>query len=93
MLVSGFFKDVDKEEFREIHDKLRYEDRFFVLKDFHAYRKAHEQANNAFKNQSEWAKAALINIAKSGGFASDRSIQEYAQHIWHLKPYLKKEVK
>ena len=87
MLVNGFFKDVDRNEFREIFDKLRLEDRFFVLRDFHAYREAHEKANAAYKDQRFWAQAALVNIAKSGCFSSDRSIREYADRIWKLKPY------
>ena len=85
-LVNGYFESVDKDEFTDIFNNLVYNDHYFVLKDFHAYKEAHQKANDAFKNKSTWAKCALINIAKSGIFASDRSIKEYADNIWHVKP-------
>jgi len=85
-LVNGFFEDEDKDEFQDIFNNLVYSDNYYVLKDYHAYRDAHTAANNAYKDQSSWAKQAITNIAKSGGFSSDRSIQEYANRIWHVKP-------
>lgn len=85
-LVNGFFEDEDKDEFQDIFNNLVYSDNYYVLKDYHAYREAHIEANNAYKDQSSWAKKAITNIAKSGGFSSDRSIQEYADRIWHVKP-------
>ncbi len=85
-LVNGYFANVDANEFREIHDRLLYEDQYLVLRDFAAYREAHERANEAFKNQAGWYRRAVINIAKSGVFSSDRSIKEYAENIWHIEP-------
>ncbi len=87
-LVNGYFENVDKEEFREIFNNLVYHDRYFVLKDYHAYRKAHQDANEAYKDARRWAASAITNIAKSGIFSSDRSIQEYANLIWHVKPMI-----
>jgi starch phosphorylase len=87
-LVNGYFENVDKEEFREIFNNLVYHDRYFVLKDYHAYRKAHQDANEAYKDARRWAASAITNIAKSGIFSSDRSIQEYADLIWHVKPMI-----
>ena len=84
-LVNGFFEQVDREEFREIYEKLVNIDQYYVLKDFHAYAKANARVNEAYKNSSEWAKMALINIAKSGKFTSDRSIAEYCQKIWKVE--------
>jgi len=87
-LVGGIFPDVHTDEFREIFDKLVYEDPYYVLRDFQSYRLAHEKANLAFRDELRWARMALTNIAKSGIFSSDRSIREYAQEIWHLEPVL-----
>ena len=86
LLVNGFFTEVDQNEFREIYDKLVYEDPFYVLADFESYQEAHKRANQAYQNPSHWAKMALINIAKSGIFSSDRSVQEYCDLIWKVKP-------
>ena len=41
---------------------------------------------NVYKNKEEWAKKAIINVAESGKFSSDRTIQQYADEIWNLKP-------
>lgn len=84
-LIDGFFEKESKEEFRDIFNNLVYSDHYFVLKDYNDYKKAHELANTTYKNKHVWARKALVNIAKSGIFASDRSIQEYADNIWHVK--------
>jgi starch phosphorylase len=88
-LVNGFFEDVDRYEFKEIFDNLVYRDQYFVLKDYQAYKNACHLANESYKDKHKWAKKALINIAKSGVFSSDRSIQDYANTIWHVNSVLK----
>ena len=87
-LVNGFFENEDPNEFKDIFDRLVNEDTYFVLKDFEAYKQAHQAANEAYKNQQEWTRKAIVNIGKSGIFSSDRSIQEYADNIWHIKSIL-----
>ncbi len=85
-LVNGYFEDVDRNEFKEIFDKLVYNDRYFVLKDYHAYKLAQRKACAAYRDKKTWAKMAIMNIAKSGVFSSDRSVKEYSEMIWHVKP-------
>ena len=60
-------------------------DQYFVLADFDSYCKACEQADAFYEDKARWAKAAIINIASSGYFTSDRTIEEYNRDIWHLK--------
>jgi len=84
-LTNGFFDSVDKDEFKEISDRLLNSDSYLVLEDFEGYRKAHERANNLYKDEEAWFKSAIINIAKSGYFSSDRTIEQYATEIWDLK--------
>ncbi|MFW6284887.1 MAG: glycogen/starch/alpha-glucan phosphorylase [Bacillota bacterium] len=84
-LTNGFLNG-DHGLFHDIRDNLLNEDRFFVLKDLEAYRVAHENLNEYYKDQQAWVKSALINIAQSGYFSSDRTIQDYADDIWKLKP-------
>ena len=83
-LVDGFFKDVNPNEFQEIYDRLLNSDPYMILADFDAYRLTQEKINEAYKDQRKWAKMAITNIAKSGIFSSDRSIEEYNSLIWHL---------
>jgi starch phosphorylase len=84
-LVNGFFDQVDREEFREIFENLVNQDNYYVLKDFHAYAKACDAVNEAYKDTTNWARMALKNIAKSGKFSSDRSINDYSERIWKVE--------
>ncbi len=84
-MTNGFFKNVEKDEFKEIEDKLLNKDRYFVLEDFEGYRVAHERANDYYKDQAKWNESCIINIAKSGYFSSDRTINQYAKEIWDIK--------
>ncbi|MBI9008736.1 MAG: glycogen/starch/alpha-glucan phosphorylase [Tenericutes bacterium] len=88
-LINGYFDKVDKDEFKDIFNNLVYTDRYFVLKDFHGYQLAHAEANEVYKDKHAWAEKAIVNIGKSGIFSSDRSIQEYADKIWNVKPLKK----
>ena len=89
-LVDGTY-DPTHQEFKELYDSLVYgvegqrPDVFYVLADFDAYCKAHEEVEAAYQNTKDWARKTLINIANSGKFSSDRTIEDYVRDIWHLK--------
>ena len=61
-------------------------DPFMVLADFRAYCACQERVAEAFRDRRRWAKMAVLNTARVGKFSSDRSIREYANDIWKLKP-------
>ena len=82
-LQNGFFES-NREEFREIYDKLLYSDPYMVLGDFMSYKKAHEHVTELYKDKYAFAKITLINTMKSTLFSSDRSIEEYAKNIWKI---------
>ena len=84
-LTNGFFDNVDKDEFVAISNRLLNSDDYLVLEDFEGYRQAHARANELYKDEESWFKSAIINIAKSGYFSSDRTIEQYAKEIWDLK--------
>lgn len=85
-LVNGFFPGVYN-EFEPIFDSLLEEnDQYFVLKDFASYADTQKRIGETFRNQKIWQKKCLINIAQAGYFSSDRTIQEYAEDIWGIKP-------
>ena len=66
------------------NDLMLHHDEFFVLADFDAYAQAHREVSAWYQNRPAWARAMLINIAKSGYFSSDRTIRQYANEIWGL---------
>jgi starch phosphorylase len=61
-------------------------DPYMCLADFESYRLAHESCIKAYSDRTKWARMALLNTAASGHFAADRSIREYADRFWHIKP-------
>ena len=81
-LINGFIPNMEKEG-RQIYDSLiTYNDEYFVLRDIENYIEAQEKINKLYKNKDKWNQITLINIANSGIFSSDRTIEEYAQDIW-----------
>ena len=57
-----------------------------MLADFRSYVEAQARIDRCYRNQDAWVKAAIANIANMGYFSSDRSIEDYAKNIWHIKP-------
>lgn len=95
-LVDGTY-DPSRQIFKELHDSLVYgvegqrPDVYYVLADFELYVKAQEKLAEAYKDKRGWAKKALINIANSGKFSSDRTIEDYVRDIWHIKKVVVKD--
>lgn len=85
-LVDGFFPDTEG-EFTAIYDSLLdHNDQYFVLRDFASYVQIQERVSEEYRDRDKWLEKSLVNIAKSGFFSSDRTIQEYANNIWNIKP-------
>lgn len=75
----------DKERLERLSNELIGKDWFMTFPDFDAYVKTREQAYADYENRHDWAKKMLVNIAKSGYFSSDRTIEEYNRDIWKLE--------
>ena len=87
-LVNGMYSDGDTEMFREIYNSLLYDNRpdvYFILKDFKSYAEAQAKIEAKYKDTEGWARSAILNVACSGKFSSDRTIEEYVQDIWKLE--------
>lgn len=72
--------------FQDIRNALLTKDRYMVLADYNSYAQAREKSQQLYNQSKVWNKMSLINIAKSGRFAADRSIRDYAGNIWHASP-------
>ena len=90
-LVDGTFSE-DRNLFKDIYDSLLTgygygdrPDRYFVLADLRSYIEAQQRVDEAYRDRKRWAKMGLLNMANSGRFSSDRTIEEYVQEIWHLQ--------
>ena len=89
-LINGTYAPNDPDLFRPLYNSLlntqstAKADTYFILKDFKAYAEAQKKVEAAYRNESGWAKSAILNVACSGKFTSDRTIQEYVDDIWKL---------
>ena len=88
-LIDGTYSQ-DKELFRHLYNSLlntqstSKADTYFILKDFRSYAEAQRRVGIAYQDEAAWAESAILNVACSGKFTSDRTIQQYVDEIWHL---------
>ena len=75
----------DKTKLERLYNELVNKDWFMTFPDFDDYIKTREKAYTDYKDRTKWAEKMLVNIAKSGYFSSDRTIEEYNRDIWNLK--------
>ncbi|MCL1997610.1 MAG: glycogen/starch/alpha-glucan phosphorylase [Turicibacter sp.] len=89
-LINGTLSP-DSEMFRELYDAMLNghsgapADEYFVLQDFASYKEAHHKLGEAYLDPDKWATMAIMNVAMSGKFSSDRTIKQYADEIWGMK--------
>ena len=89
-LINGYYAPNDPEMFRDIYNSLlnTYSsdraDTYFILKDFRAYHEAQMKMEEFYRDEKRWAKAAILNVANSGKFRSDRTLPEYVDDLWKL---------
>jgi glycogen phosphorylase len=86
LIASGFFSPDDRDLHREVVDYLRYDDPYLICADFDAYLACQDRAAATFADPARWSRMAVLNIAHSGKFSSDRTIAEYAREIWDASP-------
>ncbi len=82
--VDMLFSGIGSSRFEDIGNSLKNNDPYMVLADFNSYKLAHNKADMLYADREKWNKMSLINIAASGYFCADRSIQDYARDIWGL---------
>lgn len=86
-IQGGFFSPEDPNLFSDIIDALlNHGDHYMLLADYQAFIDCQGQVDKLFNNPMEWARKALLNIAASGKFSSDRTIEQYAREIWNVEP-------
>jgi starch phosphorylase len=86
MVASGFFFPQDKGLFQPLLDTLLGRDEYLVMTDYAAYSACQREVSAGFVDTKGWTRKAALNIARVGGFSSDRTVLEYAREIWDIAP-------
>ena len=85
MIAGGYFSVDAPDCFRPIFDALTTRDRFLLLADYASYIASQERVDALYRDEEEWARRAILNVAGMGRFSSDRAVLEYAQTIWNVE--------
>jgi starch phosphorylase len=85
LIAGNHFSRYEPGVFAPILDGLLGSDHYLHLADLTSYAEAHARLANAYEDQEGWSRKAIMNIAASGRFSSDRTIREYAKDIWHAE--------
>ena len=85
-MVSGALSGGDTALFQPLADNLLWHDPFLLLADYQAYIACQRQVADLWRDPQAWTRMSILNTARMGKFSSDRSIREYCDHVWQIKP-------
>ena len=86
LIREGCFSRGDREVFRPLVDNLLFHDPYMLLADFRSYVDCQARVGEAYRDKERWTRMSILNVARSGKFSSDRTIREYCEAIWRVKP-------
>ena len=87
LLESDHFSAMEPGLFRSLIDSMLDPlDPWMTLADFRSYVGAHQRAETAWRDQEQWIRMSIRNCAASGQFSTDRTISQYNEEIWKLRP-------
>jgi len=89
LIASGFFSPGRPDDAKQVIERLLSDaEPYLVLADYAAYAKAQDRVDALYAQEDQWSQKAVINCLNMGYFSSDRSIREYADRIWSVKPVI-----
>ena len=84
LIQSGVFAGGDKRAFESLTSSWLHHDRFMLFADFDSYVKTQKKVEEKYADKDAWTKSAILNVARTGYFSSDRSMRDYIQRIWDV---------
>ena len=85
-MVSGGLSRGDADHFRPLVDNLLHDDPFLLLADYQAYVDCQDRVSFLWRDPQAWTRMSILNTARMGKFSSDRSIRDYCERVWHVRP-------
>jgi glycogen phosphorylase len=85
-IADGAFSPAEPHRYHDLVNALLDSDHYLLLADYADYVAAQERVDALYRRPIEWARQAILNVAGMGAFSSDRTIREYAEDIWNVKP-------
>jgi len=89
LISSGIFSNGDRGMFAPVVENLMHQDRFMALADYASYLDAQARVEAYYAKPEEWTRSAILNVARSGYFSSDRSMRDYMKGIWNIQPVMR----
>jgi starch phosphorylase len=87
MIRDGYFSLDEPSRYAPIVNALlTYGDHYMLLADYASYIACQDRVDALYRDQDEWSRRAILNVAAMGNFSSDRAIQQYADEIWRVRP-------
>jgi glycogen phosphorylase len=86
LIRDGHFSRGDRGLFAPLVDSLLKWDPYRLMADFHSYVECQAQVSTAYGDPERWTRMSILNVARMGKFSSDRSIREYSERIWRVRP-------
>ena len=84
-VMQRMYNGINGATFEEVANSIRNKDFYMALADFDSYRGTQHYISEVYRNQLDWNKKSLYNIAGAGRFSADRAVTDYARDIWNLK--------
>ncbi len=86
LIREGCFSRGDRDVFKPLVDNLLYHDPYMLMADFRSYLDCQAHVSQSYRDKEHWTRMSILNVARSGKFSSDRTIKEYCDEIWKVKP-------
>ncbi|HUF10559.1 MAG TPA: glycogen/starch/alpha-glucan phosphorylase [Rhodothermales bacterium] len=86
LIASGHFSPDEPSRFAPLMDSLLDHDEYLLLADYASYIACQEEADKAYRDRERWTRMSILNAARCGYFSSDRTIRQYCEEIWGVKP-------
>jgi starch phosphorylase len=86
LISSGRLSSGDTEVFKPLVDSLVHHDEYLLFADYQSYIDCQDSVSNTYRDQNAWTRMSILNAARMGKFSSDRTIRQYCEEIWKVRP-------